>query len=538
MTEAPAGVSLSYTAQIDQQVTEIIQNMPDADVALDHIVGLTGFSFEGQNANKNIVFIKLTEWANRPGAKKSVFGIMRYLNQAFAKEITGARVNAVNAPAVDGMSNFTGSEIFIQDRQLLGMDALINNVRNVVGAANQREEIAQAFTLFTFDSPLIRLSINREKAKAQNVDINEILNNLRTYLGSNFVNQFVFEGRLYRVYAQAEADLRSNPADIKRLYVRSRDGAVVQLSNLLDSEDSVYPPIITHFKTYPAIKLIVAPAPGYSSGQVIKAMEEVADETLQPGFGYEWTNTAAEEKAAGNAQIIVFGLAFVMVFLVLAAQYESYIDPTIILITVPLAILGALGAIWLRATIVQPLNPDGAGIWPVLNNNMYCQVALVMLIGLAAKNAILIVEFANQSRDLGMGIRQAAINAATQRFRPILMTAISSLVGFAPLLFASSVGAISRWSLGTAIFGGLALATLMSLLLVPNLYIAIKNFEQYVLKGGKPPTSPPPPPGDDSSQTPNSPPSPPGDDSSQTPPVPPTPETEEAPIFRVSPQNE
>jgi multidrug efflux pump subunit AcrB len=389
------------------------------------------------------------------------------------------------------MSNFTGSEIFIQDRQLLGMDALIDNVNKVTAAANQRQEIGQAFTLFTSESPLIRLAIDRNKAKAQNVEINEILNSLRTYLGSNYVNQFVFEGRLYRVYAQAEADLRSNPGDISRIYVRSRNGAMVQLSNLLETSETVYPPIITQYKTYPAIKLIVSPAPGYSSGQVIKAMEEVAEQTLQPGFGYEWTNTAAEEKAAGNAQIVVFGLAFVMVFLVLAAQYESYIDPTIILITVPLAILGALGAIWLRANVIQPLNPDGAGVWPILNNDMYCQVALVMLIGLAAKNAILIVEFANQSRDLGMGIRQAAINAAEQRFRPILMTAISSLVGFAPLLFASSVGAISRWSLGTAIFGGLALATLMSLLLVPNLYIVIKSFEEYFLKGGSQPPRPP-----------------------------------------------
>ncbi|MEM8780665.1 MAG: efflux RND transporter permease subunit, partial [Cyanobacteria bacterium P01_G01_bin.49] len=320
----------------------------------------------------------------------------------------------------------------------------------------------------------------------------DILRTLQTYIGSNFVNQFVFEGRLYRVYAQAQARDRANPDDIGRLYVRSLDGSMVQLSNLVTPEQTTYPPIITHYNTYPAIKLIVSPAPGYSSGQIIKAMEEVANEVLQPGFGYEWTNTAAEEKTSGGAAPIVFGLAFVMVFLVLAAQYESYIDPTIILLTVPLAILGALGMIWVRVTFVQtvPFNP-GNGIWPILNNNMYAQVALVMLIGLAAKNAILIVEFANQSRALGMTITQAAINAAEQRLRPILMTAVSSLVGFAPLLSASSVGAVSRWSLGTAIFGGLALATILSLVLVPILYIVIKNFEKHILEGGNhPPKSP------------------------------------------------
>ncbi|HAC66201.1 MAG TPA: hydrophobe/amphiphile efflux-1 family RND transporter, partial [Cyanothece sp. UBA12306] len=351
-----------------------------------------------------------------------------------------------------------------------------------------------------------------------------ILRTLQIYLGSNYVNQFVFEGRLYRVYAQAEADARSNPEDIGRLYVRSRNGAMVQLSNLVTPTQTTYPPIITHYKTYPAIKLIVSPAPGYSSGQVIKAMEEVANETLQPGFGFEWTNTAAEEKSSGGAAPIVFGLAFVMVFLVLSAQYESYVDPTIILLTVPLAILGALGMIWLRVTFVQtaPFNP-GNGIWPVLNNNMYAQVALVMLIGLAAKNAILIVEFANQARDLGMNITKAAIYASEQRLRPILMTAVSSLVGFAPLLSASSVGAVSRWSLGTAIFGGLALATVLSLVLVPILYIVIKNFEKYILEGGtKPPT--PPSSGNGSQPSP--------------PPQPQTPEEQATPVFKASPQNE
>ncbi|MGK7885991.1 MAG: efflux RND transporter permease subunit [Crocosphaera sp.] len=492
ITEAPPGVSLNYTQKINQQITRIVQTMPDADIVLDHIMSLAGYSFDGQNSNKSISFVKLKPWKDRPGPKKSVFGIAQYLNQTFAQEITGARVIATNAPPVDGLSSYDGAEIFIQDRQLKGMPPLIDNVKRIIAKATEREEIGFIFTPFTFDSPLITMEINRNKAKAQNVAIDDIMTTLQTYLGSNFVNQFVFEARLYRVYAQAEAQARDNPQDIGRLYVRSRDGAMVQLSDLVTPQETTYPPIINHYKTYPAIKLIVSPASGYSSGQVIAAMEQIANETLQPGFGYEWTNTAAEEKTSGGAAPIVFGLAFVMVFLVLAAQYESYIDPTIILLTVPLAILGALGMIWLRVTFVQtaPFNP-GNGIWPVLNNNMYAQVALVMLIGLAAKNAILIVEFANQSRDLGMTIPQAAINAAEQRLRPILMTAVSSLVGFAPLLSASSVGAISRWSLGTAIFGGLALATVLSLVLVPILYIVIKNFEKYILEGGEKPPTPP-----------------------------------------------
>ncbi len=484
LTEAPPGVSLNFTDQISQQVLPKVVELEE----VEHALVLNGFSFEGQNSNKALFFVKLHPWEERPGAKSSVFGIMQRINQMLRQEIDGARAYAVNAPAVDGMSNFGGSELFIQDRQLKGMAALIDNTQRVMQAANERPEIGTALITFTFDSPMLETDIDRDKAKAQNVNIQDILNTLQTYLGSSFVNHFVLDGRLYRVYAQAEFDSRSNPADLTRLYVRSQDGALVQMSNLVAATPITYPPIVTNYNVFPSIKVIVAPAPGYSSGQVIAAMEEVANQTLQPGFGYDWTTTAAEEKEAGGAAPIIFGLGFVMVFFVLAAQYESYIDPTIIMLTVPLAILGALGGIWFRATLIQssPLNP-GAGIWPILNNNIYVQVGLVMLIGMASKNAILIVEFANQSRALGMSITQAAINAGEQRLRPILMTAVSSLFGFMPLLIASGAGAISRWSLGTAIFGGLAISTILSLLFVPNLYIVIKNFEEYVLKGSKPP---------------------------------------------------
>lgn len=484
--DAPANVSLNYTRDVSQQA--LAQIMPLEEV--DHALALSGFSFDGQNANKAILFVKLKPWEERPGASHSVYGVIRRLNQAFRSKITGARVIAVNAPAVDGLGNFNGSELFIQDRQLRGMNALIDNVNRIMEAAPKRPEIGATFTTFTFNSPLIETTIDREKAKAQNIDINSILSTLQTFIGGNFVNQYVLDGRLYRVYVQAEGALRSNPDAIGRLYVRSNDGTLVQLSNLLTEKPTTFPPILSNYNVFPSIKIIVSPAPGSSSGAAIAAMEEVAKETLQPGFGYEWTNSAAEERASAGAAPIVFGLGFVMVFLVLAAQYESYVDPTIIMITVPLAILGALGGIFLREAFIQPLS---GGVFPTLNNNIFVQVGLVMLIGLASKNAILIVEFANQARDLGMSITQAAIFAAEQRFRPIMMTVISSIVGFAPLLGASGAGAISRWSLGTAIVGGLLISTILSLLFVPNLYIVIKTLEQNFLEGGGlPPQKPSP----------------------------------------------
>lgn len=481
IVNAQPGVSLNYTEDINVKVMNEVMKFEE----VDHAMAVTGFSFDGVNSNQGTFFVKLKPWAEREGAEHSVFGVIRRLNPIFRQKIDNARVFAANAPPVDGLSNFSGLELYIQDRQLSGMDALIDNTQKVIAAANQRPEIAGAFTTFTFNSPILQANIDREKVKAMNVDINVVLANLQTYLGGNFVNQFVLDGRLYRVFAQADGDFRSNPDDISKIYVRSRNGSMVQMSDILTLEESTYPPIVTNYNVYPAIKVNVSPAQGYSSGQVIQVMEEVANATLQPGFGFEWTNTAAEEKTAGGAAPIVFGLGFVMVFLVLASQYESYIDPTIIMLTVPLSILGALGGIWLRVQF------QGTGsIWPVLDNNIYVQVGLVMLIGMSSKNAILIVEFANQARTLGMNITQAAIYAATERFRPILMTTISTLFGFLPLLVASGAGSISRWSLGTSVFGGMIISTILSLLFVPNLYIVIKSFEENILKGDKKPRKP------------------------------------------------
>jgi hydrophobe/amphiphile efflux-1 (HAE1) family protein len=478
---AQPGVSLNYTQDINKKVMDEIMQFEE----VDHAMALTGFSFDGINSNQGLFFVKLKNWAEREGADHSVFGVIRRLNPIFRQKIDNARVFAANAPPVDGLSNFSGLELYIQDRQLTGMDALIDNTQRVIAAANQRPEIAGAFTTFTFNSPILQANINREKVKAMDVDISVVLANLQTYLGGNFVNQFVLDGRLYRVFAQADGDFRSNPDDISKIYVRSRNGAMVQMSDMLTLEETTYPPIVTNYNVYPAIKVNVSPAQGYSSGQVIQIMEELVATTLQPGFGFEWTNTAAEEKTAGGAAPIVFGLGFVMVFLVLASQYESYIDPTIIMLTVPLAILGALGGIWLRVQF------QGAeSIWPILDNNIYVQVGLVMLIGMSSKNAILIVEFANQARTLGMSITNAAIFAATERFRPILMTTISTLFGFLPLLVASGAGSVSRWSLGTSVFGGMIISTILSLLFVPNLYIVIKSFEDNILKGENTPRKP------------------------------------------------
>jgi hydrophobe/amphiphile efflux-1 (HAE1) family protein len=476
--EAPPGVSLNYTFDLVKRIEEeVVLPIPE----VEHVHGNIGFGFEGNASNKAAFFIKLKDWEERPGADKSVFGILQKINQRLQEKVPEARAIAVNAPPVDGLGSTGGFEFYVQNKQALPMEALIDNTQKVIEAAQKRPELAGIFTQFTFNSPMMQISIDRNQAKAQNIQINSIFNTLQTYLGASYVNQYVLGGRLYRVYAQAEGTVRSNPEDISRLYVRSQDGNLVQLSNVVHMEKITYPPILTHYNVYPSIKIQGAPAPGYGTGQAMKAMEEVADQVLQPGFGYAWTGTALQEQSSGGAAPIIFGLAFVIVFLVLAAQYESYVDPTIIMLTVPLAVLGALGAIIFRANVFQ-----AGGVWPVLNNNIYAQVALVMLIGLASKNAILIVEFANQSVEIGMSISQAAIRAAEERLRSILMSALSGLVGFWPLVIAKGAGAMSRWSLGTALFGGYLISTILSLFLVPVLYVVIKELEEHFLKPGKP----------------------------------------------------
>ena len=467
IVQAPDGVSLNYTQNVMEQVGDQIAEVED----IQSYFALSGFGFEGNGSDRGFVFSKLKPWSERPNQDQSIYSILGRLNGSF-QSIKEARALAVNAPPVRGLSTFGGFEFQLQDRRGLPISVLVENANKMIAAANQRPEIGAAFTQFTANTPQIEVDVDRDRAKAIGVDIDDVFDSLQSYLGSRYVNDFVLGQRQYRVYVQADGDFRSNPKDIEKLYVRSESGQLVSLGTLVQLTEFTGPQTITHYNLFRAIKIQGSPAPGYSTGQAINAMEEVVAEILPASLGYEWTGTALEEKSAGGQSAIIFGLGLLMAFLVLAAQYESYVDPIIIMLTVPLAVLGAIAAIWLRANILQ-----AGSIWPVINNDVYVQVGLVMLIGLASKNAILIVEYANQLKEQGLSTVKAAIEAGQERFRPILMTAISSLVGFYPLVVARGAGASSRWSLGTAVFGGMLFATVLSLFLVPSLYIVVKSLE-------------------------------------------------------------
>ena len=465
LIQGPEGVSLSYTDEVMSRVEDIIQEMPG--VRATFAVG--GFSLTGSASNSGVVFTTLIPWSER-GPGQSAQAMIGQLFGQFS-QITEARVFPVNPPAIQGLGQFGGFQYQLQDRQgNLSLNDLVANMGAMIGAANQHPNLQSVFSTYSAATPQLLINVNRERAKSLDVDVDDIFSTLQTYLGSRYVNDFTQGQRTYRVYVQADEQFRSDPDDIAKLYVRSGRDEMISLGNLVTITPATGAQLINHYNLYRSIEINGSPAPGVSSGVALDTMGQLSSEILPPSIGYEWAGSSLEEIESGNQAPIIFGLGLVFVFLVLAAQYESFVDPVVILFAVPLAILGALLAQTLRG----------------LPNDAYCQIGLVMLIGLASKNSILIVEFANQLRCEGLPIAKAAFEAAEQRMRPILMTAISTLSSIFPLVIATGAGAGSRQSLGTAVFGGMLVATLLSLFVVPILYVVVKQLSTGILGGGPP----------------------------------------------------
>lgn len=468
IVQGPEGVSLNYTQNVLQQAEEILKQQPE----IQNIFAVGGFSFSGATPNNGLIFATLKPWKERTGAGQSVQAIIGGMfpqpSGLFPKMlgIQQATVIPVSPPALQGVGNFGGFEFHLQDQTGLGFITLGETLDKFLGRAAtypspQNPQLTGLRPTFNANTPQISVEVDRTRANQLQVSLQDIFNTLQIFLGSAYINDFNQFERTYRVYVQADQQFRSNPEDIKRLYVRSQTGKMIPMGNLVTVTQTVGPSIITHYNLYRSVEIAGAGAPGVSSGQALRAMETVAKETLPKGFGYEWSGLSLEELEAGGSAIFIFALGIVFVYLTLAAQYESYIDPFIILLTVPLAILGALFAILLRGT----------------SNDVYTQIGFVMLIGMASKNGILIVEFANQLYEEGLSITRAALEAAQERLRPILMTAISTIIGAFPLFIATGAGAAARQSLGTAIIGGMGIATILSLFIVPVLYIVIKTAE-------------------------------------------------------------
>ena len=453
IVQAPAGASLEYTGSIARQAEQILLKDPD----VLGVFSVMGFSFSGAAPNQGLIFASLKPFAAREGPEHSAMAALGRVRGQFAG-ISGANVFPTLPPSIPGLGAFGGFEFQVLDQTGTDINALAAATYAMAGAGNQSRRLGGLFTSFTVNDPQLSVRIDRDRALALGLPIDEVTSALQIYLGSQYVNDFDFNNRAYRVYVQADKAFRSEPTALKQFYVRNRSGQMIPLESVVRISETTAPQVISHFNLFRSAAINGGAAPGFSSGQAIQEMESLAQKTLPQGMSYAWSGLSLEESKAGRQSFLIFGLALLLVYLTLAAQYESLVLPFIVLLGVPLAVLGALGAQWLRG----------------LANDVYCQIGLVMLIGLAAKNSILIVEFAEQLRQKGATVVDAAVQAARIRLRPILMTSLAFILGVLPLVFATGAGAEARNSVGTAVAGGMLVSTFLNLVFIPVLYVVVQ----------------------------------------------------------------
>ena len=457
--QAPTGASLEYTKKIGEQVTAISKNFPE----IEDTFSVAGFSFGGSAPNAGLVFLSLRPYAQRKGRDHTAAAVINRLRGPFFG-ISGAIVIPFEPPAVQGLGQFGGFQFELLDQGNHTLQDLDKTTHDLTRAGGGRKEkdLASLFTTYTASDPQYVITIDREKAKSLHIPLSQITDTLSVYMGSAYINDFDFNNRSYRVYVQADKQFRSHPQHIGQYYVRSDSGAMVPLDNLVSISQTAAPQVISHYNLFRSTEINGSAAPGFSSGQAIDAMQQLSAKVLPQGYTYEWSGISLEELASGSTTLILFGLGTLVVYLTLSAQYESFVLPFIILLAVPMALLGALSAQWIRGQ----------------QNDVYCQVGLVMLIGLASKNAILIVEFAEQLRARGMTILDAAVASARIRLRPILMTSFAFILGVVPLVTASGAGENGRHSVGTTVFGGMIMSTILNLFFIPVLYLLIEGFRE------------------------------------------------------------
>jgi HAE1 family hydrophobic/amphiphilic exporter-1 len=455
--QAPSGASLEYTKAIGTQVTGLVSGEPEVWGTFS----VAGFSFSGSAPNQGLTFITLKPYSQRKGETHSASAVLNRIRPKLFS-VSGAIVFPTLPPAVSGLGQFGGFQFVVQDQAAHTLEELSNTAHDLIRQAGARKDLVRLYTPFTANDPQYLVTIDREKAKSLHVPLSQITDTLGVYMGSAYVNDFDFNNRSYRVYVQADKQFRSEAQDIKQFYVRSDSGAMVPLDNLISITQTTTPQVISHYNLFRSAEIDGSAASGYSSGQAIAAMEELAKKMPQ-GFSYSWTGLSLEELQAGGTSLILFGLGTLVVYLTLSAQYESFVLPFIVLLAVPMALLGALGAQWTRG----------------LENDVFCQVGLVMLVGLSSKNAILIVEFAEQLRNRGIPLVESAVQAAAIRLRPILMTSLAFILGVVPLVLATGAGENGRHSVGTTVFGGMIMSTVLNLFFIPVLYLIIEGWREH-----------------------------------------------------------
>ncbi len=454
IVQAPAGASLEYTTNIAKEVEEVLFAQPE----IAGVFSVMGFSFAGAAPNNGLIFTRLKDFEERRGDDQSLAAVLNRIRGPLFG-IPGAIVVPFAPPAIQGLSAFGGFQFEVLDQSGGDITQLADATAQLVNQGNQSGRVAGLFSSFTARDPQLVVEIDRDRARALGLPLREVTDALQVFLGSQYVNDFDFNNRAYRVYVQADQSFRAAPSDLGQLYARTQNGEMVTLDSVVRLSETTAPQVISHFNLFRSAEITGSGAPGVSSGEALRAMQELAAEHLPPGFTYAWAGLSLEEIQAGSQAAYIFALSVLLVYLVLAAQYESWVLPFIILLGVPLAVLGALSAQLVRG----------------FSNDVFCQVGLVMLIGLAAKNSILIVEFAEQLRGRGLSIVEAAVESSRIRLRPILMTSMALILGVMPLALASGAGAGARNSVGTAVAGGMFASMVLSVIFIPVLYVIIRS---------------------------------------------------------------
>ena len=466
--QLPDGAALGRTEVVTDRVVELTRNT----AGVENVVIVNGFSIlnGATSSNAALVIATMSNWEERQEPDLKIDAILGKFWAEFST-IPGANIIAFNPPPIPGLGTTGGVQMMLQQTGGGTPQDLASAVGSMVYSANQSADIARAYSTFRANVPQVFVDLDREKAKTLGINVSDVFTTLQAYLGSYYINDFNIFGRVYKVMVQADGQYRNRVEDIGRLYVRSTDGSMVPMRSILTTENVLGPQILTRYNMFRAAAVMADPAPGASTGVVINEVEAAAAEALPPGYTYEWTGTALQQLGSGQIVMFILMLSILFTYLFLVAQYESWTMPVAILMSVSFAIFGALTAVFVTGGDV----------------NLYTQIGMIMLVGMGAKNAILIVEFAMEQRDGGKSIRDAAVEAAHLRFRAVMMTALSFLLGVVPLMTASSAGAASQKAIGFAVFGGMLFATSIGVLLIPILYVSLQSLREKVksLFGGE-----------------------------------------------------